>query len=65
MIMLYVSETQMGSIPSAAKYTLWPMEFLISYLLFVSKPVKAETVKHENVDFKKYYYQTDLKLVQT
>jgi len=30
------------SVSSAAKYTLCPREFLISYLLFVSKPVKTE-----------------------
>lgn len=30
------------SVSSAAKYTLCPSVFLISYLLFVSKPVKTE-----------------------
>ena len=29
-------------VPSAAKYILCPSEFLISYLLFVSKLVNAE-----------------------
>ncbi len=33
--------TQYNNSPSAAKYILWPIEFFISYLLFVSKPTKA------------------------
>ena len=33
-----------GAVPSTAKKTCWPSEFLTAYLLFVSKPVRTSNI---------------------